>query len=430
MPAESPETVLPLAAETLRIHKRLRETGRVRVSLQTETVEEVVRHALHHRGVELRHVPVGRTVDAVPEMREEDGVLIIPVVEEVLVVETRLVLREEIHLRLNDTIENTEQILQRRVQRAVVDRLAPQPSEPGLREPAAGSRLLSGIPTMNRTITGLFDTREAAEAVVAHLTMHDDVPRDRITLHATRGEAGSGAAEDDGFWASVKNLFMPDEDRHAYSEGMRRGGVLLSAELEEEKVAHAMDVFEEHGAVDLDSREQEWRKEGWSGGAAIAPTATPVLDVAPTAGMAPGGFTDAAPRAAVSDTGEQVIPVAEEQLRVGKRDMESGRVRVRSYVTETPVSEQVSLREEHVNVERRPVDRAMTDADDAFRDRSIEAVEHREEAVVSKEARIVEEVVLNKASTERTETVNDTVRKQNVEVEDSRNGVAGKLPGV
>jgi uncharacterized protein (TIGR02271 family) len=403
-------------------------------------VDEVVRHALRHRSVDLQRVAVDRQVDAVPAMREEDGVLIIPVVEEVLVVETRLVLKEEIHLRLSDTIENVEEVLQRRVQRAVVERQAPQVSESDFREPAPGSRLLSGIPIMNRTITGLFDTREAAEAVVAHLTTHDNVPRERITIHAATGEAGTATGEDDGFWASLKSLFMPEEDRYAYSEGLRRGGVVLSAELEEEKVAHAMDVFEEHGAVDLDSREQEWRNEGWTGPATtpiaptatpIAPTTTPVLGVAPTAGMAPGGFADSTPRAAAQTSSDgEVIPVVEESLRVGKRDMESGRVRVRSYVTETPVSEQVSLREEHVNVERRPVDRALSATDDAFRDRSIEAVEHREEAVVSKEARIVEEVVLNKQSTERTETVNDTVRRQDVEVEDSRDRTKNNLPGV
>jgi uncharacterized protein (TIGR02271 family) len=434
MPAEPSETVLPLAAETLRVEKRLRETGRVRVSLQTETVEEVVRHALMSRDIDIERVLVGRQVEAVPPVRQEGGVLIVPVVEEVLVVEKRLVLREEIHLKLNDTIENTEEVMKRRVQRAVVERLSPQSSGGGQPEPAEGSSLLSGLSPMNRTITGLFDTREAAEAVIAHLTTHDSVPRDRITLHAANaGTTGSDMAEDDGLWGSIKSLFVPDEDRHAYSEGVRRGGVLLSAELEEHQVSHAMDVFEEHGAVDLDSREQEWRNDGWTGVAtpAIAPTGTPVLGMASDTAATTDRFAETTARTPdLSGRDEQVIPVVEEQLRVSKRDTESGRVRVRSYVTETPVSEQVSLREEHVNVQRRPVDRALTSADDAFRDRSIEAVEHREEAVVSKDARIVEEVVLNKAATERTETINDTVRKQDVEIEDSRDRPKSTLPGV
>jgi uncharacterized protein (TIGR02271 family) len=117
---------------------------------------------------------------------------------------------------------------------------------------------------------------------------------------------------------------------------------------------------------------------------------------------------------------EAVIPVAEERLRVGKRDVEGGRVRVRSYVVEEPVREDVQLRREHVDIERRPVDRPLGSAEDAFRDRTVELTEHAEEPVVQKEARIREEVVLRKDVDSRTETVSDTVRRTEVEVEDER----------
>ncbi|HEX8062397.1 MAG TPA: DUF2382 domain-containing protein [Allosphingosinicella sp.] len=60
---------------------------------------------------------------------------------------------------------------------------------------------------------------------------------------------------------------------------------------------------------------------------------------------------------------EERIPIVEEELRVGKREVERGGARVRSYVTETPVSEQVNLREEHVSVERRPVDREVSQSE-------------------------------------------------------------------
>jgi uncharacterized protein (TIGR02271 family) len=123
-----------------------------------------------------------------------------------------------------------------------------------------------------------------------------------------------------------------------------------------------------------------------------------------------------------SDT--EVIPVAEEELRIGKRDVSHGRVRVRSYVVETPVSETVALREENVHVERRPVDRAATSADEVlFQDRTIEMEERAEEAVVAKEARVREELVINKEVGERTETVSDTVRRTEVDIEDDRTDV-------
>ena len=113
------------------------------------------------------------------------------------------------------------------------------------------------------------------------------------------------------------------------------------------------------------------------------------------------------------------IDVVEEKLRIGKRDAEQGRVRVRSYVVETPVEEDVSLRAETVRLERTPVDRAVG-AGEAFVDRTIEATETAEEAVVSKEARVTEEISLEKSVDTRTETVRDTVRRTEVEVEDER----------
>src|SRR5215208_368041 len=122
-----------------------------------------------------------------------------------------------------------------------------------------------------------------------------------------------------------------------------------------------------------------------------------------------------------SPTSESRSPACgEEELKVGKREVSHGRVRVRSYVVETPVNEQVNLRQENVQVERRPANRAVGGADNLFRERTIEAEERAEEAVVSKEARVTEELVVKKDVGERTETVSDKVRRTEVEVEDER----------
>jgi uncharacterized protein (TIGR02271 family) len=119
-----------------------------------------------------------------------------------------------------------------------------------------------------------------------------------------------------------------------------------------------------------------------------------------------------------------VIPIAEEELHVGKREVGHGRVRIQSRVVERPVQEQVTLREERVDVERRPVSGEYREgalSGDPFQERTIEVEERGEEAVVSKEARVVEEVVVRKDVEQRTETVSDTVRKTEVDVEDERN---------
>jgi uncharacterized protein (TIGR02271 family) len=119
-----------------------------------------------------------------------------------------------------------------------------------------------------------------------------------------------------------------------------------------------------------------------------------------------------------SDQGEAVLPVVEEDIDIGKRQVQTGGVRVQTRVEERPVEEQINLREERVNVERRAVDRPLSDADAAFKEQSFEVTETAEEPVVRKQARVTEEVVVNKDVRERTETVRDTVRRQDVEVQE------------
>ncbi|MBL6081593.1 YsnF/AvaK domain-containing protein [Belnapia sp. T18] len=315
---------------------------------------------------------------------------------------------------------------------------------------------------MSRTITAMFDDRAHADAAVQQLTQQLNILRSDVQLHAadtastTDGTATTSG--DTGFWASLKDLFVPDEDRTTYAEGVRRGSVVLSARVEDGMLEHAMDVLESHGAVDLDTREAEWRQDGWTGTQAVAsdtkvatvPTATglgvaatdtamnsttPAVASTHTAAAASNTATGGVTTARVG--GEEVIPIVEESLRVGKRDVERGRVRVRSYVVETPVSEQVMLHKEHVDVQRRTVDRPVTGAEAVFQDRTIEATETAEEAVIAKEARVTGEVVIRKEASERTETVQDTVRRTEVDIDDTTgdtgrvttgSGVAGVAP--
>ncbi|NOG74174.1 YsnF/AvaK domain-containing protein [Roseicella sp. DB1501] len=119
------EEVLSLAEEVVRIGKRKIETGLVRVSVTTQTAEEVVRETLRSRKAEVERVPLGHEVTEAPQTRQEGDVLVVPVVEEILVIEKRLILKEEIRLRFVDTETAVEQSVQRRVQRATVERLPP-----------------------------------------------------------------------------------------------------------------------------------------------------------------------------------------------------------------------------------------------------------------------------------------------------------------
>jgi stress response protein YsnF len=125
------EVVLGLAEETAVVQRRLRETGRVRVSLRTEVEQHEIEETLYSDSVEIEHVPVNRTLaegEAAPQPRRgEDGGWIIPVVEEVLVVERRLVLREELHLHVRQTEQAFRETVPLRRQEATVERLPGQP---------------------------------------------------------------------------------------------------------------------------------------------------------------------------------------------------------------------------------------------------------------------------------------------------------------
>jgi uncharacterized protein (TIGR02271 family) len=289
-----------------------------------------------------------------------------------------------------------------------------------------------------RTITAFFDSRQDANEAIRRLE-GAGIPRSSISLvegaDRTGGASVSRDDEGPGFWEALKDLFLPDEDRATYAEGLRRGGYIVTVQANDALYGQAIDILDDEGTVDLDQRSQSWRQEGWQGyagpdygrgttGARASGAAASTTTGLGTGGTAARtGTTAAAGAAASGRTGaerDEVIPIAEEQLRVGKRDVSHGRVRIRSYVVEQPVQEQVNLREEHVHVERRPADRPVTGADNLFRERTIEAEERAEEAVVSKEARVKEELVVKKDVDQRTDTVSDKVRRTEVEVDDKR----------
>lgn len=275
---------------------------------------------------------------------------------------------------------------------------------------------------MMRTFTALFDTRADAEAVQADLErlgiMNADASRiyDQTSPGFSRDSYSSD--ENRGFWAALRDMFLPDEDRHFYEEGIRRGGYLLTVRVDDQHADRVHDILENSKAVNVEEREREYRASGWMPPAMGAATATGVATDRTT--------TATGDRATGQSVSEERIPMIEEQLQVGKREVVRGGVRVRSYVVEQPVHEEVNLREEHVSVERRPVDQPVSSADLAdgdnnlLRERNIEVTETAEEAVVAKEARVREEVVVRKDVEERTKQIDDTVRRTAVEIDDQR----------
>jgi uncharacterized protein (TIGR02271 family) len=247
-----------------------------------------------------------------------------------------------------------------------------------------------------RTLTALFDSHADAERGRQRLAQVG-IPADMIEImDEPASSQKSPEAETHGIWEKFKELLIPGADRSAYEEGIRRGGSLLTAPVEDPLADRAISALEECQPIDIDQRATEWRQAGWNDQSQFEAT----------------GAT----------TREEVIPVAEEQLRVGKRETERGGVRVRSYLIEEPVQEDVRLREEHVDVERRPASQATSTGTpgELLKERTVEMREMAEEPVVQKEMDVKEEVVVRKRAEERTQPVKETVRRTQVDVEDNQ----------
>jgi uncharacterized protein (TIGR02271 family) len=270
-----------------------------------------------------------------------------------------------------------------------------------------------------RTITAIYDS-EADARMARDQLMNNGLGDSDVRIvsqNLSSNPVGTDAGnEDKGVWESIKDFFVGDDDRPVYSEGLRRGGYLLTAKVDDDLSDQAISVLEQTNAVDLDQRTEQWRSEGWSEDTYGSGTRT--------------SFSDADLRRSEASTGERVsdeqsIPVVEERLRVGKREVDRGGVRVRSYVIEEPVRDQVSLHEERVEVERRPATARTATGRDAFREQTIELQERGEEAVVAKDAVVKEEVVIRKTGEDRVEEIDETVRRTEVDVDDTRTGGKG-----
>ncbi|AMJ65256.1 YsnF/AvaK domain-containing protein [Hymenobacter sp. PAMC 26628] len=276
---------------------------------------------------------------------------------------------------------------------------------------------------MAQTVVGLFNSASEAQQAVQQLTSAGFV-RDNVDVAAQQqggaSSAGSGRNNDpsdyqnasgtategavdatarvagkaeDGIGNFFSNLFGGDDndDARAYTGVARSGSSVVTVHAATaDEAERARDILDQYGAIDV---HEQAAAQGYA---------------ATGSQQATGGTAE----------GTQKLNIIEENLQVGKRVEQTGGARIRTRIIERPVEESVRLREEHVNVNRTEVNRPATEADfAAFKEGEISVTEQAERAIVAKEARVVGEVSIDKTATERVETIHDTVRKTDVEVE-------------
>ena len=272
---------------------------------------------------------------------------------------------------------------------------------------------------MKNTVIGVYDSYAQAQNAMNELLAAGFSQSD-VQLSQESESTGTSTRADTGSESGIGHFFrslfgMEDEREHhdVYSEAVRRGSCVLTAHAETDEARdRASEIMNRYDPVDIDERATQWKSQGWTGYDEAAPRYTE------SEAEKERSMYAQARKGATTREQETRIPVVEEELKVGKRMVQRGGVRVYQHVSEKPVHDSVQLREEHVNVERHAVDQPATEADmAAFKEGSLEMREMAEEPVVSKTARVVEEVVVGKDVSEETADIDDTVRRTDVEVE-------------
>ncbi|WP_342640885.1 YsnF/AvaK domain-containing protein [Rhodoligotrophos ferricapiens] len=260
-----------------------------------------------------------------------------------------------------------------------------------------------------QTMVAVFDSPKQANRVMKALQAAGFAEADISLFDKGRlSSNGKNKLTDPAVWQKLFGDGIFEHEAAVYSQALDQGGVVLSLRVIDNEVAHAAGILDLHHPIDVHDR----AKTNGIAKPAHVDTIAKALAATPLPADQKVAVT---PK--LADAHDDVLRLAEEQLNVGKEKVETGKTRVRRFVTERPVTANVTLHEEHADVIRKAITDPSYVADVDWADSTIEVVETAEHALVNKTARIVEEVSLKLTGSDHVETVHDKVRRQQVEIE-------------
>jgi uncharacterized protein (TIGR02271 family) len=249
-------------------------------------------------------------------------------------------------------------------------------------------------------VVAVYDTEESANAALKSLTS-SGYRTDDISVIRSEGEAERAGLREPGLWQRLFGRDLDHPEAAVLGRSFKDGSVIVAVRVSELDAPKVVSLLDSHKPVDVMDRAKAYGLVG----------ATPAVPKTPIpAKMA----------------GEEMLRVAEEQLNVGKRTIEAGHTRVRRYVIEKPAEANITLHEEHAEVMRRAISDPAYVKDIDWSDKTIDVTETVEEAVVNKTAHITEEVVVRRQGSDRTQTVHETVRRQQIDVDHLPVGAGAK----
>lgn len=258
------------------------------------------------------------------------------------------------------------------------------------------------------TLVAAFDNNEHAMAAVNALKAGGFHPDDISILDQSRLAAGkAGNQKHVGLWQRLFGEDITKYEATVYGDTIREGGTVVSVRVPREQVAHAAGILDLHHPINVHDRAvttgvaQESHVE-----AAKAQTQMP---------LAPKQEAAVTPK--LAQIHPDTMRLAEEQLDIGKKMVETGRTRVRRFTTERDVDQDVTLHEEHAEVLRKAVSQPASIADVDWSDKEMEVAETKEQALVKKTAKVVEEISLRTKGDDHIETIHEKLRRQQAEIE-------------
>jgi stress response protein YsnF len=272
---------------------------------------------------------------------------------------------------------------------------------------------------LSKTVVGLFKHRSEVDGVMASL-QNTGISRDSIKVvdHDELVKHEALTAEETSSKAGIRGLLTRmfgaqghiEADSSAsplYTDWVRNGGLLVAVNTDESNAERVSKIMETYADVDMTKRTIKTEPERKTTEASeLKPARESVREAI-------------IPR---SEQGrrlkeEQTFPVIQEEMHVGKRKVERA-VRVFTHVTEIPFEETVTLRDETVVVEKQSANRIASETDlKTLAESRFEVIETSEEAVVSKEAHVIEEITIGKSVVDHEEKIRGKLRKTSVDVE-------------
>lgn len=243
-----------------------------------------------------------------------------------------------------------------------------------------------------KTVIAAFSDRAAAEQAT----------RDLGSLNIQDGDIEIIDGGDTNHLPHLLSKQVPQDRGHLYAEVLRRGASVVIIDSDDDEAQRVASLLDERGSLDLDSAASRWRTAGWQ---SYSEEAQP--------------FDESLVAREREDLERESVAVIQEEVNVGTREVQQGGVRLRAFVTEHPVEQTVQLREEHVEVTRDAVDEPVPIGTDpeTFTEEEFVVTATSEVPVIEKQARVVERVTVEKQAETRTETIEETERRRDVEVQ-------------